>query len=169
MVKGRSETGILSQESGVTDPLVSFAFKIEFDSAPVARCSGVDGLSKEFEMIEYRDSAMPNLPRFRQGRAKAPRITLKRAYLNGGNSNPFYEWLAQGDNNGVIQPKDVTITVGAYGLKEEERNYGSQNAWVLLNCRPVKWSLGSLDGTSNSLIFETIELTCEEIHLNPKK
>lgn len=116
-------------------------------------------------MIEYRSSEAPNLPQFRQGRRKAPRITLKRAYLNGGNKNPFFEWIAQADN-GVIAAKDVTISVGYYGENERtERDFGGKNAWVLSQCKPTKWSIASLDGTSNSLIFETIELVCEEIRL----
>lgn len=152
--------------TGVKDPLVSFAFTVSFGTEAVALVSGVDGLSKEVEMIEYRDSATPNLPHFRQGRRKAPRITLKRAYLNGGNSNKFFEWIAQADA-GTVEAKDVTITVGQYGPSGNmERDYGGKNAWVLSQCTPAKWSIGSLDGTSNSLIFETIELVCEEIRLN---
>ena len=151
--------------TGVSDPLVSFAFAVEFDNAPVALVSSVDDLSKEVEMIEYRDSAAPNMPHFRQGRRKAPRITLKRAYLNGGNSNPFFDWIAQADQ-GAAEAKDVSISVGYYGDKRiEERDFGGKNTWVLQQCKPTKWSVATLDGTSNSLIFETIELVCEEIRL----
>ena len=152
--------------TGVKDPLVSFAFKVEFDGAPVALVSGVDGLSKEVEMIEYRDAATPNMPHFRQGRRKAPRITLKRAYLNGGNTNKFFEWIAEADN-GEVKAKNVTITVGQFGPSGiEERDFGGMNAWVLSQCKPAKWSISSLDGTSKSLIFESIELVCEEVRLS---
>ena len=153
--------------TGVKDPLVSFAFTVHFGKDLVALVSAVDGLSKEVEMIEYRDSATPNLPHFRQGRRKAPRITLKRAYLNGGGEgNPFFEWIADADKK-AVEAKDVTITVGQYGANERlERDYGGRNVWVLSQCKPVKWSISSLEGTSNSLIFETIELVCEEVRLS---
>ena len=63
-----------------SDPAVSFSFQVRFErGSAIARCASIDGLSREVEMIEYRDSAEPNIPRFRQGRRKAPRITLKKS------------------------------------------------------------------------------------------
>lgn len=147
--------------SEIKDPPVSFAFNVELDTGFVGKVCGIDGLSKEVEMIEYRDSTTPNMPHFRQGRRKAPRITFKRAYLNGSNANEFYEWIMQADT-GTVEARDVTITVGQY----PHRDFAGKNSWVLSRCKPVKWSASSFDGMTSSLIFETIELVCEEIRLN---
>ena len=153
-----------------SDPLVSFSFQVSFGNECLARCSSVDGLSKEVEMIEYRDASAPNLPHFRQGRRKAPRITIKKAYLYGGlGKNELFNWIAEADK-GTVTPKDVSITVGSYGNvtpdKYEsgaQRNFANQNAWVLRNCTPTKWSIGALDGNSNSLILESLALVGAEI------
>ena len=103
-------------------------------------------------------------------RRKAPRITIKKAYLYGGlGKNELFNWIAEADK-GTVTPKDVSITVGSYGNvtpdKYEsgaQRNFANQNAWVLRNCTPTKWSIGALDGNSNSLILESLELVAEEI------
>ena len=52
-----------------------------------------------------------------------------------------------------------------FGLGKETRSvdFANQNAWVLRNCTPTKWSIGALDGNSNSLILESLELVAEEI------
>lgn len=157
-----------------SDPAVSFSFQVRFaGGAAIARCAGVDGLSKEVEMIEYRDSAKPNIPRFRQGRVKAPRITIKKAYIDKKSSAVFMEWISQADN-GTVKPQNLEIIVGAYGSNVTSADYESQagssaSVWQLYNCRPTKWSIGSLDGSSNGLIFESIELVAEEVYCGRKE
>lgn len=148
----------------VAEPFVSFSFHIVMNGEPVARCSAIDGLSREVEMIEYRDSAKPGTPMFRQGRAKAPRITIKRALIMDGQSSPFFKLLDSG-NDGVIPSADINIYFGLYGDTTTPANYvkNSKGSWTLTNCRPVKWSVSSFDGTSNALVVENIELVAEGI------
>ena len=147
------------------DPLVSFAFKVDIDGQEVARFSGVDGLSYEAEMIEYRSSDMPNEVRFRQGRRKAGRVTLKRGVLVGGagKDNIFFRWI-DNINVGTVVAKDITITVGDYGIdKGIDETEGGKRAWTLSQCRPTKWSLSSLEGTSNNPLIESIEFAVEAV------
>ena len=142
------------------DPLVNYAFKVEMGDLQVARFNGVDGLNYEVEMIEYRDSANPNLPHYRQGRRKPVRVTFKRGVLVNGNVD-LLTWLQEVEA-GAISPKDITVTVGAYGLKETEAN-GNQNFWILHECMPAKWSLGALDSNSNSALIESLEVVASYV------
>jgi phage tail-like protein len=137
------------------DPLVNYAFKVEVGGLQVARFNNVDGLNYEVEMIEYRSSEDPNLPRFRQGRRKAQRVTFKRGVLVGGNVD-LLTWLQEVEK-GTVSSKDITVTIGAYGAQENESG-GQDNAWVLHDCMPTKWSLGSLDSNSNSALIESLEV-----------
>lgn len=144
------------------DPLVAFDFTVEMQNTgsgcadkpeSVARFQGVDGLSYEVEMIEYRDAASPNLPKFRQGRRKAGRVTLKRGLGVESGSDNLISWLRECES-GVVTPRNLTITVDAH----EE---GSK-VYELLNCRPTKWSLGALDSNSSAIAIESVELVVEE-------
>lgn len=147
------------------DPLVSSQFMVIIDGIAVARFASVDGLSVEVEMIEYRDSTAPNLPRYRQGRAKPCRVTLKRGLLvkNGADndfetSNRLLNWIEE-YRQGTISARNVVISVGS-----SEERHGGKADWMLYQCRPTKWSLGSLEGSSNTPLFETLELAVEEVH-----
>ncbi|MBR4986113.1 MAG: phage tail protein [Proteobacteria bacterium] len=145
------------------DPLVSYAFVVEINQNPVARFSGVDGLSYEVEMIEYRDSEQPNLPQFRQGRRKAGRVTLKRGVLvDYGKKNDLLEWIRSVEK-GVVKPRDITITIGNYGKDSGICETKAPHTWSLSNCMPTKWSLGSLDGNSNSPLIESLEIVVSEM------
>lgn len=147
------------------DPLVSYAFIVEIGGVAVARFNGVDGLSYEVEMIEYRDSESPNLPHFRQGRRKAGRVTLKRGVLVGDNTD-LLTWIRQVEK-GTIQPRDIAITIGNYG---GAGNGGAgiheakgPSTWVLYECKPTKWSMGNLDGNSNAPLIESLELVVSSV------
>ncbi|MBQ8036041.1 MAG: phage tail protein [Proteobacteria bacterium] len=143
------------------DPLVSYAFIVEIGGTAVARFSGVDGLGYEVEMIEYRDSETPNLPRFRQGRRKAGRVTLKRGVLVGEN-NDLMAWIREIEK-GVVSQRNISITIGNYGKDKGISEPKAPHTWVLRGCAPTKWSMGNLDGNSNSPLIESLELVVSEV------
>ncbi len=146
------------------DPLVSYAFSVSIGESEIARFSGVDGLSYEVEMIEYRDSASPNVVSYRQGRRKPCRVTMKRGFLVGGVGGMFFNWIKECEA-GTVTAKNINVTVGDYGIGrgQDETNGSKLKTWVLSNARPVKWSLSSLDGNSNNAIVETIEFVVESL------
>lgn len=132
------------------DPVGNFNFFVDGISTGVF--SGVDGLSYEVEMIEYRDAENPTIPRFRPGLPKASRITLKRGFILGTDMNKWIEDISAG----VYERKDATIQM--------MDNAGNVVAsWNLFNCMPAKWSLAGFEGKGNSVVVETIELVVEEI------
>ncbi|MBQ9817742.1 MAG: phage tail protein [Proteobacteria bacterium] len=146
------------------DPLVSYAFKVQINNKEVARFSNVDGLSYEVEMIEYRDSATPNMPMYRQGRKKPIRVTLKRGVLVGYSAeNDLLNWITEVEK-GTVSARSVNIEVGQYGTVNEAGS--TPHNWELTGCVPTKWTLGALDGNSNGPLVETIELLAQTIARN---
>ena len=149
------------------DPLDSYAFRVEIDGLEVARFNNVDGLNYEAEMIEYRSSNDPNLPKFRQGRRKAGRLTLKRGVLVGGGANPLFDWIREVEA-GTVTPRNIAVTVGNYGRDTfdaiaVDETRGGKRQWQLLQCRPTKWGLSTLDSNSSNALIESLELAVEEI------
>jgi len=59
--------------------------------------SGVEGLTNEVEMIEYRCADNPTMVRYRPGMPKATRITLKRGFITHFDMNLWLEAAAQGN------------------------------------------------------------------------
>lgn len=136
------------------DPLGSYNFFI--DGISSGRFRNVEGLQYEIEMIEYRISDQPMLPRFRPGLPKAPRITLKRGYLTNGDLNEWIEKVQKGE----YKRQDASI--------ELRDNTGELVAsWDLLRCLPTKWSLSGFDGKSNEVVVEQVELVVEELIHKP--
>lgn len=134
------------------DPVGNFHFLVEVDGLIAGAFKGVDGLSYEVEMIEYRVSDQPNLPRYRPGTAKYGRITLKRGYVE---NTTFNDWIAD-VQQGVYKRLNFSIAMCDNAEQEVAR-------WNLFRCLPAKWSIASLDGKGNDCLYESIELAVEEI------
>jgi len=132
------------------DPVTNFSFEVE--GITQGKFAAADGLSYEIEMIEYRVSDEPMLPRYRPGLPKYGRITLKRGYVLNPALN---EWIAQ-VQAGNYERKDGSIVLLDYYGEEVRR-------WNLLRCLPTKWSIGSLDGKGTEALMESIELVVEEV------
>ena len=132
------------------DPVGNFNFFVDGISTGVF--NGVDGLSYEVEMIEYRDAENPIVPRYRPGLPKASRITLKRGFILGTDMNKWIEDISAG----TYERKDATIQ-----LMDNAGNIVA--SWNLFGCMPAKWSLAGFEGKGNSVVVETIELVVEEI------
>ncbi len=140
------------------DPLLSSSFGVTLSvgGAAVGNFAAVDGLSVEHEMIECRDSACPNRVVYRQGRAKPARVTFKRGMLVGCSNNILFNWISKAQNE-KVDPIDIQVSIGG---KEGE---GKKNTLTLNDCMPTKWSLSSLEGTSNSALMESFEVVVSSI------
>lgn len=133
------------------DPVGNYAFSVELDGITAAQFSAVDGLSYECELIEYRVSEAPNLPRFRPGTAGFGSVTLKGGVID---STELVDWIAR-CQAGIYERKDITINV------YDNAGHGVVG-WNLFRCLPSKWSITSLDGKGNDVSFRSIELRVEE-------
>ncbi len=132
------------------DPIGNYQFEVEDITA--GKFAGVDGLSYEVEMIEYRVSDAPMTPRYRPGLPKYGRITLKRGYIASAD---FNKWITD-VQKGVYERKN-----GAIWLCDNAGN--RVKGWALDRCLPAKWTLSGLDGKGNENIFESLELVVEEV------
>jgi phage tail-like protein len=132
------------------DPVGNYNFFVDGISSGVF--SGVDGLNYEVEMIEYRDASNPTIPRFRAGKPKGGRITLKRGFILSVDMNKWIEDISAGK----YERKDATIQL--------MDNTGEVvSSWDLYGCLPSKWALGGFDGKGGEVVYETIELVVEEV------
>lgn len=158
MAVGNSFNGIKKDPARrVCDPVANFMFTASIDGLGEVHCNGVDGLSYEVEMIEYRSSDMPMVPRFRQGLNKVGRVTLKRGYLNQADGRKLLEWLQESESK-TMQRRNINIA-----LTDQKVNDGEKMSWSLIDCMPTKWSLSSLDGKGNEVVVESIEFVCETL------
>lgn len=132
------------------DPVGNYVFTVNDITA--GAFSGVDGLSYEIEMIEYRVSDNPMIPRYRPGLPKYGRITLKRGYVV---NTEFNDWIEK-VQSGIYERKD-----GSIELKDNAGN--TVQRWNLFRCLPTKWNIGGLDGKGNEVVYESLELVVEEI------
>jgi phage tail-like protein len=133
------------------DPVGNYNFFVDGISAGVF--SGVDGLSYEVEMIEYRDAEFPLIPRYRPGLPKATRITLKRGFILSTDMNKWIEDISAG----TYERKDATIQ-----LMDNAANVVA--SWNLFGCLLSKWSVSGFDGKGGEVVYETLEMVVEEIH-----
>lgn len=133
------------------DPVGNYHFSVELDGIVVGECDKVEGLSYEVELIEYRVSDQPMLPRYRPGSAKYGSVSLKGGHVE---SWEFCDWLAR-CQAGIYERKDLTINV-------YDNAGGGVVAWHLYRCLPTKWSASSLEGKGNEAFFDSLELRVEE-------
>ncbi|MFA5624604.1 MAG: phage tail protein [Bradymonadales bacterium] len=156
MAVGNSFKGI---EKGaarrVGDPVANFMFTASIDGLGDVHCNGVDGLSYEVDMIEYRSSDKPMVPRFRQGLNKLGRVTLKRGYLNQADGRKLLAWLQEVESK-TMQRRNINIS-----LSDQQVNDNERMSWTLVDCMPTKWNISSLDGKGNEIVVESIEFVCE--------
>ena len=136
------------------DPVGNFHFLVEVDGIIAGKFAAVDGLSFEVELIEYRVSDQPNLPRYRPGTAKYGRITLKRGYVENTTFNDWVAKVQQGDYKRL----NLNIT-----LCDNAQN--PVCSWDLFRCLPAKWSIASLEGKGNDALYESLEIAVEEIRV----
>ncbi len=138
------------------DPVGNFYFFV--DGFSTGRFAGVDGLSLEMDVIEYREGGRPLLPLYRQGKVKHGRVVLKRGFV----TNPeLWNWLTK-VGMGTVPRKNLSIQL--------HDNAGELvTKWDLYNCLPVKWNISGLDGKGSEVIYESLEFVTERIEMSQKK
>ena len=88
-------------------------------------------------------------------------MTLKRGVLVGEN-NDLMAWIREIEK-GVVSQRNISITIGNYGKDKGLSEPKAPHTWVLRGCAPTKWSMGNLDGNSNSPLIESLELVVSEV------
>jgi phage tail-like protein len=130
------------------DAIGNFNFRVEIDGVAIGSFTGVDGLSVEQEVVEYRegsDDTVRKLP----GRLKWGDITLKRGFRADSSLSSLV-----GTEPGGVAPH-VLVTL-ADGRGRELRR------WHLTACFPSRWELASVPAAPNGTrLEERLALACD--------
>jgi phage tail-like protein len=132
-------------------PLPKFHFRVEWGGTDFA-FTEVTGLTKESEVIEYRDGLSPEFFKIKMpGLQKQGNITCKRGTFKG--KNEFHQWMGTISLN-KVERRDVTISL----LNEAHEPVVT---WKVKQAWPVKIQSSDLKADGNEVAIETMELAHE--------
>ncbi len=136
------------------DPFAAFNFLVEIEGVTVAGFSECSGINSETDAIEYRTGKEPNTVRKLPGLRKYGNITLKRGFTN---SKELWEWRKK-VMDGKTERKPGTITL---------RNEAGETAlrWHFFEAWPRKWEGPTLNGKTNEVAIETLEIVHERLEM----
>jgi phage tail-like protein len=128
------------------DPLRGFRFLLEIDAITSGGFARVKGVTRDVKHESYREGGVNEYEHKLVTQVNYPVLVLER----GLALDDLWKW-AQAAADGDVQRKTVRIR-----LKNEagERAW----AWEIANAIPVKWSASDLDGQSNQVVMESLEL-----------
>lgn len=137
-------------------PYGCFNFLVSLDgldpSSVQAGFSGVQGLDRSVEVLEYRaGNEKTNAPRLVPGRTKPITVTLTRGLIG---DTTLYEWL---ETSLAGSPDRRTVTIQ---LLTEDREEVVQ-AWKLVNAWPTALEGPTLDAMGSTVAIERLVLVAE--------
>lgn len=132
------------------DPYVAFNYLVEISGVRAGGFSEVSGLDAEVQSIDYRNGDEDFVVRKLPGIKQYPNLVLKRGIVGDLD---IFSWLQQGASGRVDRRE------GAIILRDEQRNEIMR--WKFIRGWACKYSGPSLQGNSNEVAFETLEI-CHE-------
>ena len=137
------------------DPLSAMNFLVEIGGIQVAAFTECSGLSSETDVIEYRQSGDTRV-RLIPGVTRFSRIVLKRGITI---DRTLWEWRKR-IVDGTIDRRNGSIVLLDASRKPIVR-------WTFVEGWPSKWEGPHLDGRSNEVAIETLELPHEGLDWEP--
>jgi phage tail-like protein len=131
------------------DPFAGYNFRVEIDGMPEARFTECQGLSSESAVITYREGGDHRV-RLIPGLTRYSPITLKRGITS---DRSLWEWRKRVADGLVDRRNGSVILLSADG-KDVIR-------WTFENGWPSKWEGPALNGQSNDVAIETLEIVHE--------
>lgn len=136
-------------------PLTGFHFLVSFDLLPSlaidSRFQDVGGLDVEMEMESFTEGGQNRFTWQLPKRARYSDIVLKRGKIN---DSAIVNWCREAMEQFVFSPVNVTISL----LNEKHEPVQS---WYVVNAIPKKWSLSNFNAEENSIVIESITLSCQ--------
>ncbi|MGE0825101.1 MAG: phage tail protein [Candidatus Binatia bacterium] len=129
------------------DPYAVFNFVVEFNGIQMAGFTEVTGIEAHTEFEEFREGGINHYVHKLAKETKYGNLTLKRGLTD---ATFLWDWY-QDVINGVIERKTVSVVLLDARRKEKRR-------WIFSDAYPVKWSSSDLNGTSNTVAVESVEL-----------
>jgi len=148
----------------MTNPYMSFRFRIEIFGITNARASEVTGLQIETGTESYEEGGVNDYVHQLPKRTKYQHITLKRGITENDELWNWYQDVIRGDierRNGIIALMNLTHNTDKKGGNDVKY-------WVFEGAYPVKWIGPELKADSNIVAFETIELVHHGIKKDQK-
>ncbi len=140
------------EHNRVDDHWGDFNFVLEIDGLNAGRFQKCDGLSVEFDLIEWRDSMDP-YPKKRPGMKKFGSIKLTKGYTP---NSKLWDWCKE------LMDGSVSRKTGAIHLiADDGQTYVS--TYRFIDAWPMKWTSFRLDGKGNGAMVEEVELAVEYV------
>ncbi|MEO0584201.1 MAG: phage tail protein [Bacteroidota bacterium] len=142
-------------------PLSKFHFKVIWNGEvdQDLRFTEVSGLTKEIELIEYRDGFSSETSSIKMpGREKFSNVTLKRGTFKGNDS--FYKWYDTISLN-EVERRDVDILM-------LDQNHEPVVQWTLKNAWCMKIEGTDLKADGNEVAIESMEVVHEGLTVDFK-
>jgi phage tail-like protein len=144
----------MAQTGSRDDPFSAFNFLIEIEGVTVAGFSECSGIATETDAIEYRTGKEDITVRKLPGLKKFNNITLKRGFTN---SKELWEWRKK-----VLDGKTDRKS-GSIVLLNEARQTALR--WNFHEAWPRKWEGPALNGKTNEVAIETLEIVHERLEM----
>lgn len=133
-------------------PPTAFHFRVNIQVEGAAdedtRFQEVSGLGVELGTEELVEGGENRFAHQLPSGARHGNLVLKRGLLT---SSQLIRWIRDAFENLAFTPVNVVVTL----LNEKHQPLA---AWQFINAWPVKWTLGNLSATDNSVLVETLEL-----------
>jgi phage tail-like protein len=134
------------------DPATAWRFDVKIDGADIGSFTACDGLSAEYDVLEYQEGGENGHVHRLPGRLKYESVKLTRpvdAKSDGSVGSSLAGWFSQLKNS--VTRKTGSIT--AYDGKGQKIAQ-----WNLVDVYPTKWTGPSFAADGNSVPKETLEL-----------
>lgn len=145
--------------SAFDTPSPGFHFLVAFELFPQLpadfRFSEVSGLDVEMEMEAVKEGGQNRFTHQLPVRAKYSDIVLKRGMFFGSG---IIMWCRQAMENFTFQPVNVLISL-------LNADHLPLNSWYVVGAVPKKWQVSGFNAMENSLVIETLTLSCQYFNM----
>lgn len=136
----------------LTDPMLVFKFRVEWDNLIEGYFTECGGLSVEREVESHKEGGVNGFEHKLPGRLKYGNVTLKRGMTL---SHRLWDWFHTNtdDTNNFFKVKRCDVTITQLDLTGEP-----VTQWHLQKAYPVKWKGPDFKSDGNQVAIETLEL-----------
>lgn len=136
-----------------------FHFQVAFELYPQLpvdfRFQEVSGLEVEMEMESFKEGGQNRYTHQLPVRAKYADIVLKRGmFFDSG----IIMWCRQAMENFTFKPVNVLISL-------LNSDHLPLNSWYVINAIPKRWQVSGFNAMENSLVIETLTLSCQYFYI----
>lgn len=140
-------------------PSPGFHFLVAFELFPPLpadfKFQEVSGLDVEMETEALKEGGQNRFTHQLPIRAKYSDIVLKRGMFFGSG---ILMWCRQAMENFEFKPVNVLISL-------LNSDHLPLNSWYVVNAIPKKWQVSNFNAMENSLVIETLTLSCQYFNM----